>query len=64
MLSFFGKTGVRMVGTQAFLMSVGGLITGYGPLNAIFDIGAPTMSGGALMVVWIGFIYPLLMLKE
>ena len=26
---------------------LGGLITGYGPLNAVFDIGAPTMSGGS-----------------
>ena len=26
---------------------LGGLITGYVPLNAIFDFGAPTMSGGS-----------------
>ena len=39
-----------ILGSQVFALGfcfLGGLITGYGPLNAIFDIGAPTMSGGS-----------------
>ena len=39
-----------ILGSQVFALGfcfLGGLITGYGPLNAVFDIGAPTMSGGS-----------------
>lgn len=38
-----------ILGSQVFALGfccLGGLVTGYGPLNAMFEIGAPTMSGG------------------
>ncbi len=38
-----------ILGSQVFALAfccLGGLVTGYGPLNAMFEIGAPTMSGG------------------
>ena len=39
-----------IIGSQVFALGfvvIGGLITGYGPLEALFYIGAPTMSGGS-----------------
>lgn len=39
-----------ILGSQVFALGfcvIGGLVTGFGPVNALFNIGAPTMSGGS-----------------
>lgn len=39
-----------VIGSQVFALgfcAIGGLITGFGPIEALFNIGAPTMSGGS-----------------
>ena len=39
-----------IIGSQVFALGfcvLGGLVTGYGPVEALFNVGAPTMSGGS-----------------